>query len=345
MTPSQQDAEVLERWWRHCLSNPGSLPPDVEPVLTRLVRAVGRGVLPDRGPVFVKVMSFPRLRHRLRYALRALPAVHEARMLGRARAAELTVPDVVLARALRAWGLPRQSMLVTAALDVVDDVPSPRPVAEAARSMADAGIHHPDLNPGNFAALEGGGIGLFDLQSARFLRTPLPARRRLAMAAKLLSERPDCGSALVEAGLIESSGLSDAERHAGEIRTAGCLRRIRRCLKHSTEFRVVRRWNGTLFERRALGPGSAGCIEGGSELVRYWIGERALEVLDGRPPLLRALFRKSWWFPGKHSVYIGEPGSERLSPAEGRALLEGHQRFLTVKTGRGSASSPGPGSV
>ena len=87
MTLTPADRAVLERWWTACLAQPGTLPDDLEPVFARLIRAVGRGELPDAGPVFVKVMSFPRWRHRLRYAVRPLPGVHEARMLERARVA------------------------------------------------------------------------------------------------------------------------------------------------------------------------------------------------------------------------------------------------------------------
>jgi len=334
MSLSTRDAELIDRWWRHCLTNPGVLPPGVEPVLTRMVRAVGSGVLPDRGRVFVKVMGFPRLRHRLRYAVRSLPAIHEARMLECARRAGLTVPEVVVARGQRARGLPLQSMLVTAALDVDDIEPDGLEVALAALAMADAGVFHPDLNPGNFTALRGGGIGVLDLQSARASRRPLPRGQRLAMAAKLLAERPDCASALVEVGLIDQRGLSEAQLRARRILAAGCLRRIGRCLQDSTEFRVERRWNGKLFERRAMATDHAVRVRGGRELVHCWIGDRALEVLDARSPRLRSLFRKSWWLPGEHSVYICQPDGQDLSPAARRSLLNGHGRFLEVRRGR-----------
>ena len=97
---SRRDAEVLQSWWKHALAH-RELSPEIQPVLTRLVRAVGRGELPDRGAVFVKLMTFPRLRDRLRYALRALPAAHEAKMLRKAHAAGLTVPRVLASWTLR----------------------------------------------------------------------------------------------------------------------------------------------------------------------------------------------------------------------------------------------------
>lgn len=329
-----RDLEVVERWWQHGLAH-GALAPDVEPVLTRLVRTVGRGSLPDGGLVFVKLMAFPRLRHRLRYALRSLPACREAHMLSIAHRAGIVVPRPVAVWTRRDV-LPRLSMLVTEALDVAPEPPGDADVARAAAALATAGIYHPDLNPGNFLQLTSGQTAVLDLQSARALGGPLRGRRRAAMAAKLLSERTDCTGPLVDAGLIDATQADHAQRDAAQIRLAGGIRRIRRCLQESTEFAVRRRFSGTWFERRALAGEASERRSGGRELIRMWVGERALEVLEDRPPMLRALFRKSWWLPGRHSVYICAP-SRGLSPEEGQTLLWGYERLRAMTTGRSPA--------
>ena len=81
--PAAADAAVVARWWQHFVAT-GRLPAELPLVQGRLVRAVHRGELPS-GPVFVKVMTFPRGKDRLRYLLRALPGEHEARMLAAVR--------------------------------------------------------------------------------------------------------------------------------------------------------------------------------------------------------------------------------------------------------------------
>ena len=61
MTLRAEDAAVVADWWREVVAT-GTLPAGVEPVVGRLVRQVGRAQLPS-GPVFVKVMAFPRRAH------------------------------------------------------------------------------------------------------------------------------------------------------------------------------------------------------------------------------------------------------------------------------------------
>ena len=58
---------------------------------------MGRGELPS-GPVFVKVMSFPRSKDRVRYLLRPLPAAHEATWLRGMSYAKVPAPTVVEVR-------------------------------------------------------------------------------------------------------------------------------------------------------------------------------------------------------------------------------------------------------
>ena len=111
------------------------------------------------------------------------------------------------------------------------------------------------------------------------------------------------------------------------------LRRVNRCLQESTEFAVRRCWNGTEFRRRAASTDEGTWVDGGRDLVRCWIGDRAREILDGSPPRLGRLFRKSLWLPGRHSVYVLRANGDAVLPAE--ALLEGFKRFRAM-TGRRS---------
>ena len=79
--------EELEQWWRTFVAT-GAVPAALEPVQGRLIRAVHRGCVADE-PVFVKTMTFPRAKDRLRYFFRPLPADHEAAMLRMAAADSL----------------------------------------------------------------------------------------------------------------------------------------------------------------------------------------------------------------------------------------------------------------
>lgn len=349
------DRSELERWWDECRRGAG-LPAGVRPVLERLVRRVGRGRLPEAGEVYVKVMSFPRPKDRVRYLARALPARHEARMLERIRSLGIPAPRVVFQRTLRVLGLPRLSMLVTEALPVVDEPPTLEEMAAVAARLAAAGVVHPDLNAGNFVRLRGGGVAVMDLQSARAGRSSGRLGRR-RMAAKLLAEVGGAteGLELVRAGLISAVDLDAVRTRALELRRRWLLGRIRRCLRESTEFARRRRWNGVEHVRRAAaGPGMRR-IEGGRELVRWWVGDRAREILLGEPPQLAGLFRKSWWFPGKNCVYISAHNEDASVPDRIPGLLEGFERYRDLKRAKalrplrpfsidGTAPTEGPGS-
>ena len=106
--------EELERWWRTFVAT-GAVPAALESVQGRLIRAVYRGCVADE-KIFVKTMTFPRAKDRLRYFLRPLPADHEAAMLRMAAAASVACPEVLAAFAERSGGIPRRSMLVLRAL-------------------------------------------------------------------------------------------------------------------------------------------------------------------------------------------------------------------------------------
>ena len=72
-------ATTIEAWWRHFAAT-GTAPADWRHVQSRLIRAVHRAEL-DGHSVFVKTMTFPRAKDRLRYSVRPMPTAHEARLL------------------------------------------------------------------------------------------------------------------------------------------------------------------------------------------------------------------------------------------------------------------------
>ena len=78
MTLTVEDQSRLQRWWAESRAR-GVLPSDMEIVQGRLIRQVGRSQLPDAGEVYVKLMAFPRLKDRIRYLFRTLPARHACR--------------------------------------------------------------------------------------------------------------------------------------------------------------------------------------------------------------------------------------------------------------------------
>ena len=330
MTATAADLAVVERWWRHCLER-RDLPADLECVHRRLVRWVGRGSLPAAGDVHVKVMAFPRLKDRLRYVHRALPARHEAEVLAAVRAAGIACPDVVAARTVRSRGWPRLSMLVTRTLAVASGAPTPAAMAELAAALAAGGVFHPDLHAGNFLSLRDGRTAVIDLQSARLRRRPLRVARRAAMARRWLAAEPDLeAGVLVRAGLLPPAQEAAVVGQALALRRRGLVRRIERCLRTSTEFEARRRWNGVLHRRRGV-PLAEPPVRGGRVLVRYWLGDRTREVLDSAPPVLSALFRKSWWLPGRFSVY--SPVDRDAVSAQAEALLDGFERLLALRRG------------
>lgn len=336
------DVRRLEEWWVHCREQPGRLPADLVVVQQKIVRAVGHGQLPHRGSVYAKAMWFPRAKDKLRYAFRALPGMHEARMLGVVRRAGIPCPEVLLARGRRVLGAPRLSLLVVADLCPAGEAPDPCAMIEMAARLLAAGVFHPDLNPKNFVRLAGGKTAILDLQSARQRSGTIPRRQRLLMAAKLLSHLEPADRHLpnmIDRGLLHAQEASMVLQHIAENRRRRQLSRIRRCFKESTLFTVGWRWNGTMFRRRRAAAGG-NWLEGGAELIRYWIGDRSQEVLTGHAPVLGGLFRRSALLPGKHRLYIPRGGQEALQDAV-PWLLEGHAKYLELLHGAArSAARP-----
>ncbi|HEU4418296.1 MAG TPA: lipopolysaccharide kinase InaA family protein [Planctomycetota bacterium] len=313
------DRETLDRWWRE-FATTGRVPADLELVQGRLVRAVFRGTLPS-GPVYVKVMTFPRAKDRLRYVLRPLPATHEARLLRATAAAGITCPEVVDARTERRWLWPSRSMLVLRALGVRQEAePDPRArlvdeAATALRLLA-AGILHRDLHSSNFVRLTDGTLAVLDLQSATLRRRPCAAKRsRIAVAARLVRERPElepavAAAALMQAGLVRDAVESErVRRRAARERARWWRSRIRRCLQESTEFTRCYSLRGCLYRTRGeLGEGR--WWRGGRELRMAWLGQRARHLSEGRPPLFPAFFQNWWWRGGGASLYVPRACSE-----------------------------------
>ena len=307
---SLADDRRIEALWQHVCVH-GALPDEVVPVQARAIRQVGRTDLPS-GHAFLKVMTFPRAKDRLRYLLRSLPAAHEARMLRRVAAAGIPCPEVLAVRSARRLGLPCRSLLVLRALSGARG-PLPDPVTylgqcgELAGQLAAAGLWHPDLHPDNFVPLEDGRLAVLDLQSMRSV-DPGSSRATLDMAARLLLESvavpvAEGLEALVASGLVDRADVPAVERRAGVITLALLRRRVRRCWNSSTEFVRQGFLGGAEFRRRGALPAGR-WRKGGAELVHAWLGQRQSELFDGQPPRIPAIRRKRLWLPGRNSVYF-----------------------------------------
>ena len=321
-----------------CRKRPGDLPVGVEPVQSRRIRRVGRVTLRDGRSAYLKVMAFPRAKDRLRYLLRRLPAEAEAANLRRLAAAGIPCPPVLAVAADRQLGLPRLSILLTEALPTAEGPPDFAAVAALAARLADLGCYHPDLNPGNFLHSADGGVAVLDLQSVRFVAGSLPEDLRLAMAVRLVAEIGRGHTApeqtLVQAGLIPSARAAEVPARAARMLKREQMRWIDRCLQDSSDFCRRRCWNGSWFVRRAAGEPGPLLQEGGDEVLELWVGDRVREVWDGQPALLSALFRKSWWLPGRNRVYHAGHRSQRPSAGEMASLRAAYARYRDL-TGSG----------
>jgi hypothetical protein len=335
---TNDDGVTLARWWQ-VFRDTGALPTELELVQGRLVRAVHRGCLPS-GPVHVKTMAFPRSKDRLRYALRALPAAHEAAMLRRTAAAGIPCPEVVGAFTARRAGLPFRSMLVLRTMPTVQDAEHEatrlRDEAALAGALVTAGIEHEDLHRDNFLRLPDGRLAVLDLQSARRCRPgSMAARRR--MASRLVRDLPDEAldalvGRLVAAGLL----VSDDEREgivqgARTARRRFLVSRVRRCLGESTEFE--RRVTPTGIEhRRRDAPVAVRCHRGGRRLVDAWLGERVLQVLHDAAPSFGGIFRKWWWLGGGASLYVPAEWSDERTLVEVERCAAAFDRFRAERS-------------
>lgn len=310
---SAGDEQVLDGWWRTFVAT-GGVPDELQHVQGRLIRAVHRGSLPS-GDVHVKTMTFPRAKDRLRYAFRALPAEHEARMLRAVRAAGLPCPEVVGVRAQRRLGLPHRCMLVLRSLALREQAEDPLQriddEVELAMQLLRAGIHHRDLHRENFVRAASGELCVLDLQSADVIGAARARayQTRLNVAARLLRDRsePERDRALLRmraVGLVTSDTEADSvvarATRAEERYQEG---RIRRCLTNSTEFERI--WHPSGIEYRARGALPEGrWWRSPGPLRDAWIGQRRRHMSGGSSPVFAAFFQKWWWLGGGASLYV-----------------------------------------
>ena len=154
------------------------------------------------------------------------------------------------------------------------------------------------------------------------------------MAAKLWAGAPhEDPAALVAAGLVTRDDLVSLTAAREGLARDDLRRRVLRCLDESSEFRLVRSWSGRLHARREPPPpGTA--ITGGRELLEAWIGDRALQVLDGSDPTTCSLFRKWWWLGGGCQLRIGSSIARGAAGEHVRVLREGHRRWQQTLTAR-----------
>jgi len=327
LSPASGDRVVLDTWWRTFVAT-GRLPDQLSLVQGRLVRTVHRGELPS-GPVYVKAMTFPRGKDRLRYLLRALPGAHEAAMLRHLAAAGVPCPEVVDVRTARRFGLPWRSLLVLRALPVVAETASPEArladeATLAARLLA-LGVEHHDLHTGIFVRLADGRLAVLDLQSARRSASAGTSHARLRAAARLVRDHTASENARRDAlrigGLVHNAGEAEqveARRHAE--RRHHLRSRAARCLTESTGYTWRLRWNGREFRHRGeLGAGR--WVSGGRRLRRAWIGCCALQQAGLPSPDFRALFQNWWWLGGGCALYVPPSlDADRLEAAVQEAL-------------------------
>lgn len=314
-------ATTIEAWWRHFAAT-GTAPADWRHVQSRLIRAVHRAEL-DGHSVFVKTMTFPRAKDRLRYSVRPMPTAHEARLLRALARGGVRCPAVLAERSRRRFGLPLRAMLVLEGLDAepADPVRDFAACAALALAMLRAGVVHRDLHFGNFLRLADGSLAVIDLQSARLRSAPADGRdERLAAAAWLLFSGGEAvrgrGDELVASGLLVdadevAAAAARAERQATEWRR----RRAMRCFQESTQFAV--RWSplGRTVTRRpaASRPPDVRWRRGGAAFWAAWIGDQ-LRSEAGHAPQFAAL-RTDWWRAASRHALLGPTADAAFASA------------------------------
>jgi|GEM_PF-4924205 len=310
---SDTDRDALAHWWRAFIRD-GELPSTLQRVQGRLIRSVHRGRL-GRGDVYVKTMTFPRAKDRLRYLIREMPAAHEAAMLRATAASGVACPEVVAAYTERRYGLPRRSMLVLRALDVVvEDRPPERRTADEihlAMRLLRRGIYHGDLHGDNFVRLSSGDLAVLDMQSAQLFdpNAKEMKSRRQAVAARILRELSGAKERAAIDAMLGCQMIDSDDEVAGvlEARDRGRWRyqraRIRRCLQSSTEFERRLSWSGVCYRSRAKQSGGR-WIRGGNELREAWLGQRIRQLQDDGPQMFGAFSRKWWWLGGGAALYV-----------------------------------------
>jgi hypothetical protein len=328
------DRRQLEEWWQAIVSDPSRLPPGMEHVQSRLIRAVGRATLPSGVGVFLKCMGFPRPKDKLRYAFRSLPAVHEASVLRYVATTGIRVPDVLFAKGIRRGGLPHACVLVTRALPVASTPLTPDPTLDVVFALRDAGVYHPDLHTDNFLTLDDGSIAVIDMQSARRRRN-IQLQDTTRMLAPLVAHCAYRGQDIqpwldaLRDREFDKMSVGRIGRLAHQVNHAAIVDRLGRCLKESTQFGTKIGPLRSRYERRSMA-GEGDWVEGGAEMFRYWMGDRALEILKGGTPVLAALERPTKFAPGPHRVRLS--GGETALQQHVDRLLEGYDLYREQKS-------------
>ncbi|MFK7742159.1 MAG: lipopolysaccharide kinase InaA family protein [Planctomycetota bacterium] len=368
------DAATLERWWQTFVAT-AKVPEELDYVQGRLIRQVHRAQLPS-GLVYIKTMSFPRAKDRLRYSVRALPAEHEARMLRHVAAAGLPCPEVLAVRTSRRRGLPHRSMLVLRGLSVAADPVAADPVAadpsgpadpvsravdevRLAAKLLEACVFHRDLHTDNFVRLADGRLAVLDLQSACVVRPQQAASAsvRHAVAARIVRDRHGAPREAALAELERLGVVQPAERAAVEERCRRDVRRYAgsrrmRCWKSSTCFERRLRWDGV--ELRLRGTDSEGRwwfwrrpsqSETGSssprDLADAWEAQWARHVASGHPDaaaqsLPLRRFFRKWWWLGGRTALY-------VSAAYSDAWIQAEvDKAYAAILGQSPANSDGP---
>jgi hypothetical protein len=326
-----EELQELRSWADECAASPGSLPAACEDVQSRLIRSVGRGALGSGRLVYVKLMGFPRSKDALRYLHRALPAEREARSLLRLAAAGIDCPIPLYVQTRRRFLRPELSLLAMSAIEVEERRPDFAEYCALTARLAEIGLFHPDLNPGNFLAQTSGGLALIDLQSARWRSAPLGASLRQRMAAKLWLEsgEGEDPQQMVRSGLLLPEQVPAALSDAKRMRIAFLRGRVLRCLRNSTDFESSRSFCGSMHRRRRRGSESS--LQGSRALRELWIGDRAREILQSEQALLSGLYLRAWWCPGKSRLfYPSELSAEELE-GQRSSLAAGYRQFLELR--------------
>ena len=255
----------------------GLAPADAERIKSSPVREVLQVALADDCRVFVK-------RYRARGALDALRALaggsraqQEFRNLKRACAMGLPTVEPLCCAEQRRGGVPTESVLVTRALadarvlgDLLPELGAGaraallRRLGGVARRLHDSGLWHRDFHLGNVLCTPSDDPEpvLVDLQKLRWLRVSLPLRLRVRDLSGLASGLNAADGAILlecyaraaapelDLAALHSRLAADVERRAARrLRSRG-----RRCVVHSSGFRVEQGLSHALFRRADVEP-------------------------------------------------------------------------------------------
>ena len=152
---------------------------------------------------------------------------------------------------------------------------------------------------------------------------------RVALFFQLLER----GDELVAGGLLRGADELVAARQLAHQELGQFRRgRLRRCLGNSTEFCRVLSWRGVEHRQRGELP-TGQWLPPSASALQQWLGQRALQVFENRPPAFPAFFRKWWWFRGKGSLYLPRACSQDRIESELSVAAAGFVRYRDVILG------------